>query len=137
MLDIIQARCAEAVVCKPAGAISHQRSWSALFDPPPWQLLLKPCGSCFGASSRTSSTHETPYHLHSVFHIHVQLLVEMDGFATTSGVVVLGGTNRPDILDKALMRPGRFDRLITVDTPDIKGREQIFRVHLGKLKLTE
>ncbi|GLI70792.1 hypothetical protein VaNZ11_015664, partial [Volvox africanus] len=64
-----------------------------------------------------------------------QLLVEMDGFATTSGVVVLGGTNRPDILDKALLRPGRFDRMITVDTPDIKGREQIFRVHLGKLKL--
>lgn len=65
----------------------------------------------------------------------LQLLVEMDGFATTSGVVVLGGTNRPDILDKALMRPGRFDRLITVDTPDIKGREQILRVHLTKLKL--
>ncbi|GIL73714.1 hypothetical protein Vretimale_5398 [Volvox reticuliferus] len=64
-----------------------------------------------------------------------QLLVEMDGFATTSGVVVLAGTNRPDILDKALLRPGRFDRMITVDTPDIKGREQIFRVHLGKLKL--
>ena len=49
------------------------------------------------------------------------------GFATTTGVIVLGGTNRPDILDKALMRPGRFDRTITVDAPDIKGREQIYR----------
>lgn len=64
-----------------------------------------------------------------------QLLVEMDGFGTTSGVVVLGGTNRPDILDKALLRPGRFDRQISIDRPDIKGREQIFQVHLAKLKL--
>ena len=64
-----------------------------------------------------------------------QLLVEMDGFGTTSGVVVLAGTNRPDILDKALLRPGRFDRQISIDRPDIKGREQIFRVHLAKLKL--
>mmetsp|Transcript_27322 Transcript_27322/g.50369 ORF Transcript_27322/g.50369 Transcript_27322/m.50369 type:complete len:692 (-) Transcript_27322:280-2355(-) len=64
-----------------------------------------------------------------------QLLVEMDGFSTTSGVVVLGGTNRADVLDKALLRPGRFDRTITVDTPDIKGRIQIFKVHLAKLKL--
>eukprot|EP00877_Chromochloris_zofingiensis_P003312 jgi/Chrzof1/12982/Cz07g15070.t1 len=65
-----------------------------------------------------------------------QLLVEMDGFATTSGVVVLAGTNRPDILDRALLRPGRFDRTISVDTPDISGRDQIFRVHLAHLKLT-
>ncbi|MEW5314752.1 MAG: hypothetical protein WDW38_006223 [Sanguina aurantia] len=57
-----------------------------------------------------------------------QLLVEMDGFSTTTGVVVLAGTNRPDVLDKALLRPGRFDRTITVDVPDINGREQIFRV---------
>ncbi|KAI8469650.1 MAG: membrane AAA-metalloprotease [Monoraphidium minutum] len=64
-----------------------------------------------------------------------QLLVEMDGFSTTSGVVVLAGTNRPDILDRALLRPGRFDRTISVDTPDIKGRIQIFEVHLKKLKL--
>ncbi|KAM0009863.1 putative peptidase M41, AAA+ ATPase domain, ATPase, AAA-type, core, peptidase, FtsH [Helianthus debilis subsp. tardiflorus] len=64
-----------------------------------------------------------------------QLLVEMDGFATTSGVVVLAGTNRPDILDKALLRPGRFDRQISIDKPDIKGREQIFRIYLKKLKL--
>ena len=64
-----------------------------------------------------------------------QLLVEMDGFQTTSGVVVLGGTNRPDILDKALLRPGRFDRQITIDRPDIKGRAQIFQVHLARVKL--
>lgn len=56
----------------------------------------------------------------------------MDGFATTSGVVVLAGTNRADILDRALLRPGRFDRTISVDNPDINGRVQIFRVHLGK-----
>ncbi|XP_073021861.1 ATP-dependent zinc metalloprotease FTSH 3, mitochondrial-like [Primulina eburnea] len=64
-----------------------------------------------------------------------QLLVEMDGFGTTSGVVVLAGTNRPDILDKALLRPGRFDRQISIDKPDIKGREQIFQIYLKKLKL--
>uniref|UniRef100_A0A0E0N4T4 AAA+ ATPase domain-containing protein n=1 Tax=Oryza rufipogon TaxID=4529 RepID=A0A0E0N4T4_ORYRU len=64
-----------------------------------------------------------------------QLLVEMDGFGTTSGVVVLAGTNRPDILDKALLRPGRFDRQISIDKPDIKGRDQIFRIYLKKLKL--
>ncbi|RRT69375.1 hypothetical protein B296_00034141 [Ensete ventricosum] len=64
-----------------------------------------------------------------------QLLVEMDGFGTTSGVVVLAGTNRPDILDKALLRPGRFDRQIALDKPDIKGREQIFRIYLKKIKL--
>jgi len=61
-----------------------------------------------------------------------QLLVEMDGFSSTSGVVVLAGTNRPDILDNALLRPGRFDRQISIDRPDIRGREQIFRVHLAK-----
>ncbi|PRQ43244.1 putative ATPase, AAA-type, core, peptidase, FtsH, peptidase M41, FtsH extracellular [Rosa chinensis] len=64
-----------------------------------------------------------------------QLLVEMDGFGTTAGVVVLAGTNRPDILDKALLRPGRFDRQITIDKPDIKGRNQIFQIYLKKLKL--
>ncbi|EFJ14207.1 hypothetical protein SELMODRAFT_234574 [Selaginella moellendorffii] len=64
-----------------------------------------------------------------------QLLVEMDGFATTEGVVILAGTNRPDILDKALLRPGRFDRQIALDRPDVRGREQILRVHLKKLKL--
>ncbi|XP_021720822.1 ATP-dependent zinc metalloprotease FTSH 10, mitochondrial-like [Chenopodium quinoa] len=64
-----------------------------------------------------------------------QLLVEMDGFGTTTGVVVLAGTNRPDILDKALLRPGRFDRQISIDKPDIKGREQIFQIYLQKVKL--
>ncbi|XP_047331275.1 ATP-dependent zinc metalloprotease FTSH 10, mitochondrial-like [Impatiens glandulifera] len=64
-----------------------------------------------------------------------QLLVEMDGFGTTAGVVVLAGTNRPDILDKALLRPGRFDRQITIDKPDIKGRAQIFQIYLKRIKL--
>ncbi|KAM0999431.1 hypothetical protein FF1_006127 [Malus domestica] len=64
-----------------------------------------------------------------------QLLVEMDGFGTTAGVVVLAGTNRPDILDKALLRPGRFDRQISIDRPDIKGRDQIFQIYLKKIKL--
>lgn len=64
-----------------------------------------------------------------------QLLVEMDGFTTSDHVVVLAGTNRPDILDKALLRPGRFDRHISIDAPDVEGRKAIFMVHLGKLKL--
>ena len=59
----------------------------------------------------------------------------MDGFTTTTDVVVLAGTNRPDILDRALLRPGRFDRQISIDRPDIKGREQIFRIYLSKLQL--
>jgi len=64
-----------------------------------------------------------------------QLLVEMDGFSTTGQIVVLAGTNRPDTLDQALLRPGRFDRTINVDPPDVKGRTEIFLVHLKKLKL--
>ncbi|XP_058736121.1 ATP-dependent zinc metalloprotease FTSH 8, mitochondrial-like [Vicia villosa] len=64
-----------------------------------------------------------------------QLLVEMDGFGTTAGVVVMAGTNRVDVLDKALLRPGRFDRHIIVDKPDIKGRDQIFRIYLKRIKL--
>ncbi|VFR03330.1 unnamed protein product [Cuscuta campestris] len=64
-----------------------------------------------------------------------QLLVEMDGFGTTTGVVVLAGTNRPDILDNALLRPGRFDRQISIDAPDIKGRDEIFKIYLQKIKL--
>lgn len=64
-----------------------------------------------------------------------QLLVEMDGFDTTTGVVVLAGTNRIDILDQALTRPGRFDRQITVDRPDLKGRKDIFKVHLAGITL--
>lgn len=66
-----------------------------------------------------------------------QLLVEMDGFDTTTGVVVLAGTNRVDILDQALTRPGRFDRQITVDKPDLKGRQEIFRVHLDGITLED
>ena len=66
-----------------------------------------------------------------------QLLVEMDGFEQLSGVVVIASTNRPDILDSALTRPGRFDREITVNLADMRGREQILRVHSRKLKLEE
>mmetsp|Transcript_34931 Transcript_34931/g.138275 ORF Transcript_34931/g.138275 Transcript_34931/m.138275 type:complete len:144 (+) Transcript_34931:1565-1996(+) len=62
-----------------------------------------------------------------------QLLVEMDGFQQNSGVVVLAGTNRVDVLDQALLRPGRFDRQIVIDNPDVKGRKQIFMVHLKKV----
>lgn len=65
------------------------------------------------------------------------LLVEMDGFGTDSGVIILAATNRPDVLDSALLRPGRFDRQISVDKPDIIGREAIFRVHLKPLKLSD
>lgn len=63
------------------------------------------------------------------------LLVEMDGFGSDSGVIILAATNRPDVLDSALLRPGRFDRQISIDKPDIVGREQIFKVHLSPLKL--
>jgi AFG3 family protein len=63
------------------------------------------------------------------------LLVEMDGFATDSGIIILAATNRPDVLDSALLRPGRFDRQISIDKPDIVGREAIFKVHLKPLKL--
>lgn len=62
------------------------------------------------------------------------LLVEMDGFGTDSGVIVLAATNRPDVLDSALLRPGRFDRQISIDKPDIVGREAIFKVHLKPIK---
>ena len=58
-----------------------------------------------------------------------QLLVEMDGFDTKGGVILIAATNRPDILDPALLRPGRFDRQIAVDTPDMEGRKAILRVH--------
>ena len=64
-----------------------------------------------------------------------QLLVEMDGFSANEGVIVLAATNRPDILDKALLRPGRFDRQIVVSNPDVKAREQILEVHSRKKKL--
>lgn len=63
-----------------------------------------------------------------------QLLVEMDGFSTDKGVILMAATNRPDVLDKALLRPGRFDRQIGIDRPDLKGREAIFKVHLKNIK---
>ncbi|HND96819.1 MAG TPA: ATP-dependent zinc metalloprotease FtsH, partial [Chitinophagaceae bacterium] len=66
-----------------------------------------------------------------------QMLVEMDGFGTDSGIIVLAATNRPDVLDSALLRPGRFDRQITIDKPDLKGREDIFKVHLKPIKISK
>lgn len=66
-----------------------------------------------------------------------QLLVEMDGFGGDTGIIILAATNRPDVLDSALLRPGRFDRQISIDRPDVKGREAIFKVHLGPIKISE
>jgi cell division protease FtsH len=66
-----------------------------------------------------------------------QLLVEMDGFESNEGVILLAATNRPDVLDPALLRPGRFDRQIVVDAPDIRGREAIIRIHTRKIPLAE
>ena len=65
------------------------------------------------------------------------LLVEMDGFDTQEGIIIIAATNRPDVLDPALLRPGRFDRQVTVNLPDVKGREEILRVHARKVKLAE
>lgn len=66
-----------------------------------------------------------------------QLLVEMDGFEENSGVIIISATNRPDVLDPALLRPGRFDRQVVVPAPDLNGREKILRVHLAKVPLSE
>lgn len=66
-----------------------------------------------------------------------QMLVEMDGFGTDSGIIVLAATNRPDVLDSALLRPGRFDRQISIDKPDLAGREDIFKVHLKDIKTSQ
>ncbi|MEO6548519.1 MAG: ATP-dependent zinc metalloprotease FtsH, partial [Ferruginibacter sp.] len=65
-----------------------------------------------------------------------QLLVEMDGFGTDLGIIILAATNRPDVLDTALLRPGRFDRQISIDRPDLVGREAIFKVHLEPIKIS-
>jgi len=66
-----------------------------------------------------------------------QLLVEMDGFDPSLGVILLAATNRPDVLDPALLRPGRFDRQVVVDRPDVKGREEIFKIHIKKIALSK
>ena len=65
-----------------------------------------------------------------------QLLVEMDGFEANAGVIIVAATNRPDVLDPALLRPGRFDRQITVTNPDIIGRDKILKVHIKKIKVS-
>src|SRR5207302_4855529 len=64
-----------------------------------------------------------------------QLLVEMDGFETNEGVILIAATNRPDVLDPALLRPGRFDRQVVVGRPDVKGREELLRVHARRIPL--
>ena len=64
-----------------------------------------------------------------------QLLVEMDGFEANEGIILIAATNRPDVLDPALLRPGRFDRQITVPNPDVGGREKILKVHMRKVPL--
>ena len=66
-----------------------------------------------------------------------QLLVEMDGFESNDGVILIAATNRPDVLDPALLRPGRFDRRVVVDRPDIRGREEVLRVHVKKVPMAE
>ena len=66
-----------------------------------------------------------------------QLLVEMDGFETNAGVIIVAATNRPDVLDPALLRPGRFDRQITISKPDIIGRDKILKVHLKILNFLQ
>ncbi|MEE3235313.1 MAG: ATP-dependent zinc metalloprotease FtsH [Candidatus Latescibacterota bacterium] len=66
-----------------------------------------------------------------------QLLVEMDGFQSNDGVILIAATNRPDVLDPALLRPGRFDRRVVVDLPDVRGREEILKIHVRKVPLTE
>jgi len=66
-----------------------------------------------------------------------QLLVQMDGFDSDSSVIVIAATNRPDILDKALLRPGRFDRWIAVDIPDVRGREQILKIHTKSINVAK
>ena len=64
-----------------------------------------------------------------------QLLAEMDGFDSRKAIIIMGATNRPEVLDPALLRPGRFDRQVLVDKPDVKGREEVLRIHTKNVKL--
>ena len=66
-----------------------------------------------------------------------QLLAEMDGFDARKGVIIMGATNRPEVLDPALLRPGRFDRQVLVDKPDVRGREEILRIHIRNVKTAD
>ena len=66
-----------------------------------------------------------------------QLLAEMDGFDGRKGIIIMAATNRPEVLDPALLRPGRFDRQVLVDKPDVKGREDILRIHVKTVKIGE
>ena len=66
-----------------------------------------------------------------------QLLAEMDGFDARKGVIIMGATNRPEVLDPALLRPGRFDRQVLVDKPDVRGREEILRIHVKNVKVAD
>ena len=66
-----------------------------------------------------------------------QLLAEMDGFDGRKGIIIMGATNRPEVLDPALLRPGRFDRQVLVDKPDVRGREDILRIHVKTVKVAE
>lgn len=88
------------------------------------------------AVGRSRSRHNVPISNDERENTLNQLLVEMDGFNTDEGIIIMAATNRPDILDPALLRPGRFDRVIYIDRPDIKEREAIFRVHLRSLILS-
>src|SRR6185503_2825737 len=66
-----------------------------------------------------------------------QLLAEMDGFDARKGIIIMAATNRPEVLDPALLRPGRFDRQVLVDKPDVRGREDILRIHVKNVKMLE
>ena len=101
--------------------------WSA----PSWSRSTSERGPGSCASSSSSPRRRRPASLRTL----MQLLAELDGFTPTSDVKIIGATNRPDILDDALLRPGRFDRIIDVGLPDLDGRKQIFEIHLAHMNV--